>query len=259
MDVTNSGSHQDFRNFAGLLGSKSAMLACIGIYNIWRELSISKFIVTIPFQYVLVSHGSGINPRYPHSIRVPSSEWLQLEETKWARAHNKTHDMGVSGRATLYPRIDQDLIINCEDNGGPEHSLDPHVDLVTPKDRTSFRWLSEPFWVSYIRAKLKSLSFTLPTFDILFLNFNAEGDFAFTSRRWRENQSLKVEMDSVPDDDCQGDFDDWEKWWVLWARYETCNHKSVSSSRGRWLGGPFVGFANELSPPGKASLVNNYV
>ncbi|KAK0488650.1 nucleoporin Nup85-like protein [Armillaria novae-zelandiae] len=41
-------------------------------------------------------------------------------------------------------------------------------------------------------------------------NFNAERDFAFASRRWREKvHSLRVEMDRVPEEERQDDFDNW--------------------------------------------------
>lgn len=41
-------------------------------------------------------------------------------------------------------------------------------------------------------------------------NYSAERDFAFASRRWRERvHTLRVEMDRVPEDDREDDFDNW--------------------------------------------------
>jgi nuclear pore complex protein Nup85 len=41
-------------------------------------------------------------------------------------------------------------------------------------------------------------------------NFNAERDFAYASRRWNDKvKALRIEMDRVPEDNRDDDFDNW--------------------------------------------------
>ncbi|KAK0189185.1 Nup85 nucleoporin-domain-containing protein [Armillaria mellea] len=114
----------------------------------------------------------------------------------------------------------------------PDYEDAPEGDHLSSLDRP---WEDENFWSYLTRATirgltkasvffLKSLSehpseylhdltrIIIPLIDgqPRLQNFNAERDFAFASRRWREKvHSLRVEMDRVPEEDRQDDFDNW--------------------------------------------------